>query len=104
MGQKKVKHYSPDFKLKVVLEVLKEEETMAQIASKYKVFPKSIHNWKKQFLENADLAFTKEKVVKEYRSEIKDLKSEKEDLYKEIGKLTAKLSWAEKKIEYFDIK
>ena len=99
MGQKKAKHYPPEFKLKVVLELLREEETLAQIGSKYKIAPKSLQNWKKLFLDNAELAFTKEKVLKEYKSKILDLRSEKDHLYKEIGKLTAKLSWAEKKIE-----
>lgn len=50
----------------------------------------------KQFLENAEIAFDKNKVVKEYKEEIDKKQLEMEELYKEIGRLTTKLSWTEK--------
>lgn len=99
MGQKRIRQYSPEFKLKVILEVLREENTINEIASKYKLIPKTIHNWKKQFLENADLAFCKDHLIKDYQQKLKEQILEKEDLYKEIGKLSSKLNWAKKKIE-----
>ncbi|MCF6173337.1 MAG: transposase [Campylobacteraceae bacterium] len=49
--------YSADFKAKIVLEVLEGEKTINELASKYSLLPKNIQNWKKQFLENASLAF-----------------------------------------------
>ena len=103
MSEKKVKQYSPEFKLKVVLEALKNENTISELASKYQLFPKTIHSWRKQFLDNAELAFTKEKYIKSYKTEIKGLNSEKDHLYKEIGKLTAQLSWAKKKIDFLGL-
>jgi len=62
--------YSADFKAKVVLEVLENEKSINEIASKYSLLPKNIQNWKKQFLENASLALDKSAVVKEYKDEI----------------------------------
>ena len=50
----------------MVLEVLEDEKTINEIASKYEVLPVSLKSWKKQFLENMSLAFDKSKVVKEY--------------------------------------
>lgn len=38
---------SAEFKFKVVLEALREESSLAEIASKYDVTSKSIQNWKK---------------------------------------------------------
>jgi len=38
-----------------VLELLKEKDTIAQIATKYKISSQFIAKWKKQFLENAQL-------------------------------------------------
>jgi transposase-like protein len=99
MITKKRKEYDGDIKLKVILELLREEKTLAELASKYGIAPRNMTNWKKQFLENASMAFNKEKVVKIYKKQITDLQSQQEELYKEIGKLIAKLSWAEKKIE-----
>ena len=58
--------YSAEFKSKVVLEILEGEKTLNEIASKYDLLPKNIQNWKRQFLDNASLAFDKSAVVKEY--------------------------------------
>jgi len=103
MSQKKGKHYDAEFKLSVTLEVLREELTLSQIASKHGVSPRVLSNWKKEFLENAFMAFSKNKLAKEQKKEIQDLEAEKEDLYKQIGKLSAELSWAEKKIKSFKL-
>lgn len=99
MSTKKRKEYDGEFKLKVILELLREENTLAELASKYGIAPRNMLNWKKQFLENASVAFNKEKIVKSYKKQITDLRSQQDELYKEIGKLMTKLSWAEKKIE-----
>jgi transposase len=41
----------------VVLEALKERETIQQLGVRYEVHPNQITTWKKQFLEIADRAF-----------------------------------------------
>jgi putative transposase len=45
------KNYSPEFKAKVVLELLQENKTINEIVSKYDILPKSLIEWKKQFLD-----------------------------------------------------
>ena len=52
----KRKVYSAEFKTKVVLEVLRDTQTVSEISVKYNVTPKNIHNWKVAFLSNAELA------------------------------------------------
>ena len=47
----KRKSYNPDFKAKVVLLSLKEEQTIAQIASQHGVHPNQISLWKSHFLK-----------------------------------------------------
>ncbi len=42
--------YSASFKTKLVLEVLKEESPLNEIASRNNVLPKNLMNWKKTFL------------------------------------------------------
>ena len=81
----KRKSYSADFKAKLVLEALKGEKTINEIASKYEVLPVSLKNWKKQFLENMSLAFDKSTVVKEYKGEIEELKKSKDSIAKKLG-------------------
>ena len=77
--------YSADFKAKIVLELLEGEKTLNEIASKHELLPKNIQNWKKQFLDNASLAFDKSAVVKEYKEEIEQLKKDKDATSKRLG-------------------
>jgi len=52
------KNHSPSFKAKVALEALKEEETTAEIASRYEVHPSQVRTWKKALLEGASGIFS----------------------------------------------
>ena len=57
---KKRTSYSAEFKVKIVLEVLKNEKSINQIAKEHNILPKNIINWKKQFLENAQINRTEQ--------------------------------------------
>lgn len=99
MSRKKGQIYSAEQKTKIVLELLKEEETVAQIAAKYKITSQSIMKWKKQFLENASLAFEPAKAVQEFKNEIKSKDEEIEELQKQLGKSIVEKEWLAKKLE-----
>ncbi len=45
------KTYSSEFRKRVVLEILKEEKTISEIASEYAVHPSQLKKWKAQVLE-----------------------------------------------------
>ena len=79
--------YSAEFKAKVVLEVLDGEKTLNEIATKYELLPKNLQNWKKQFVDNAFLAFDKSTVAKEYKEEIEKLKKAKDATSKKLGEV-----------------
>lgn len=87
--------YTPEFKTKVVLEVMREEHTLNEIAAKYELNPVMISRWKAEFLERASLVFEKgsneaEKIRKEYESK-------QEHLEKLVGQLTIEIDWLKKK-------
>ena len=42
-------HYTPEFKFQVVLEVLREEQTVAEITVKHQIHPCLITRWKAEF-------------------------------------------------------
>ena len=46
---RKMTQYSAEFKTKIVLEVLKGDKTINEIASEYNIIPKNIQNWKNIF-------------------------------------------------------
>ena len=100
---RKRKTYTADFKAKCVLELLEGEQTLNEIASKYDILPKSLQQWKKQFLDNASLAFDKSTVVKEYKEEIEQLKKAKDQTSKKLGEVIIERDWLEGKLKSLDL-
>ena len=93
-------HHTPEFKFQVVLEVLREEQTVTEIAVKHQIHPNLITRWKTEFLETGPKAvFNRSKVA----DETARLKAEAEDkeakLYQEIGQLTTQLAWLKKNLK-----
>lgn len=103
MTKKYIKNFTAEYKTKVVLELLESEETISQLSKKYEITPKTIQNWKKQFLSNASMAFEPAKVVSEYKIEIEELKSQNDELAKALGKATVERDWALGKLNGLDI-
>jgi putative transposase len=91
--------YSAEFKAKIVLEILEGEKTLNEIASKYDLLPKNLQNWKKQFLENAFLAFDKSVVAKEYKEEIEKLKKAKDATSKRLGEVIVERDFVVEKLK-----
>ena len=102
MSIKKDQMYTDEQKSKIVLELLKEEQTVSQIATKYKITSKSIQTWKKQFLENASLAFAIGSETKAYRDEIEELKEKNHGLVKALAKVKVKEECSEVKLNSLD--
>ena len=91
--------YSPAFKTKLVLELLKNEQTLAQISSTYNVTPQNLKNWKKIFLANAEIAMEPSKAVKEYKEELAAVTEQNTQLTQIVGKMTVEKEWLEKKLK-----
>jgi transposase len=87
--------YTPEFKTKVVLEVLREEQTVNEIAGKYEVSPVMISRWKAEFMERASMVF--EKKSSEADKMKKEYESKQEHLEKLVGQLTVEVDWLKKK-------
>ena len=64
----KRKQYTPEFKAKVVLQVLREEKTLGEIAADNELNPNQIRNWKREFLENAPKLFSESRDAKEIKA------------------------------------
>lgn len=101
MARKKGQTYTPEQKAKVVLELLKEEKTMSQLATQYKVTPKTIQNWKRQFLENASRAFEDDGTSS--KEKLDTLKKENDALAKTLGRTTVERDWAVGKLKSLDL-
>lgn len=88
------KNYSSAFKARVSLEAVKQEKTIAQLASEYRVHPNQITKWKKQMLAELPGIFAGKRSKAE--REVEDIQGE---LYKQIGQLKVELDWLKKKSE-----
>jgi len=71
--------YTADQKAQIVLEVLKEEQTLAQIAGTYKIHSNMLRKWKAQAIERLPVVFSDENQA------VRDLEvaqeREREELY-----------------------
>jgi putative transposase len=91
----KGKRTSASLKAQIVLEALREDKSIAQIASENHIHPNQIHKWKKQALENLVQLFEEDR--QSLRAREAEHERELDELYAEIGHLSAQLSWLKKK-------
>ena len=83
------KNYTPEFKTKIVLEVLKEESELNAIASKYGLNPNMVRTWRKEFLNKAPSVFENPaKSQKEAKRKEAILEKKNTQMLKTIGQLT----------------
>ena len=95
--------YTAEYKTRLVLEVLKEDKTLAEIASANKITPLNLQNWKKIFLANAELAMEPSKAIKEYKEANAKLVVEVGEYAKKVGQLTLEKDWAVGKLKDLDL-
>lgn len=89
------KQYPPTFKAQMVLALLKEEKSVAQLAGEQSIHVNQLRQWRQRVLDELPLLFSRERQVGE--SELKQRDELIEDLYAEVGRLTTELNWLKKK-------
>jgi transposase len=94
---RKRRTWSNQEKANIVLEILREESTLAEISQKYDVAQPVLSRWKSDFINNMPSVFDKkggdiEKIRREYEVE-------KETLIKKIGELFMDVDYLKKKHE-----
>ncbi len=78
----KRKNHSPSFKAKVALEAIKNEKTLPELSQMFGIHQKMISKWKQDALKNMEGIF-----AGKIKSQENADKTEKDELYKKIGKL-----------------
>ena len=86
------KKYSAEFKAKVALTALRNEQTVAELATHFGVHPTMISNWKRSLLDGAADIFDKgQKSRKQNESQV-------DELYRQIGQLKVEKDFLSKKL------
>jgi transposase-like protein len=86
------KSFSSSFKFKVALEAVKNEHTMAELASKFEVSASQICKWKNELLNSGEQVFSKKRGPKKLKP-IND----PDHLLREIGQLKIERDFLAKK-------
>lgn len=87
--------FTPEEKARLVLEILKEEKSVSQLAAEHGIHANVLTRWKTEAIQNLAQLFVDDrkgitKMKQEYEQQISEL-------YAEVGKLSTQLSWIKKK-------
>jgi len=84
--------HTPEFKKKVALEALREDKTLAQIASAHGVHPVQVCKWKKVLLDGAASLFANVKQMRHPNT------WDQEAHERKIGQMTIEMDYLKKKL------
>ena len=79
--------FSAEEKIKIVLEGLRGEESIAAICRKYDIHQNSYFKWSKDFLEAGKRRLNGDIIREATRDEVVDLKKQNEDLKRAVAEL-----------------
>ena len=85
--------HTPEFKVQVVLALLKGDKTRLEIASQFGIHPTQLDKWKERVLSELPVVFTHGPV-----NEAQEKDQLIEELYKQIGQLKVESEWLKKKL------
>ncbi|MCL1914059.1 MAG: transposase [Eubacteriaceae bacterium] len=86
------KNYTSNYKAEAALEVLREAESLGEIAGRLEAHPNMLSRWKSTAAKNLHTVFEDSKGESKLAHE-----AEKQELYAQIGELSSKLAWLKKK-------
>ena len=98
MARRKRRNHSPQFKAKVALAALTEEQTLAQLAQRFDVHPNQITAWKRQLLEGAAGMF------ESGSPPVADSEAKIKELHAKIGELTMERDFLDRGLVRLDPK
>ena len=87
--------FTSSLKTKVVLELLRGERELNEIAAAYEIATNQLRNWKTEFLENAERVFDRKRDSK-LLDELSAKQREADQLAKKVGQMTLEIDFLKK--------
>jgi len=91
------REYPPEYKAKIALEMLREENTVSEIASREQINVKQLYNWRIELVDNAYRIFAGNREDKEFVKKQREFEEHKQELMAKVGQLTLENDWLKKK-------
>ena len=89
---RKRRRFTAEFKVRVVRAALREDKTLAELASQFGVHPNQITDWKRQVLDTLPDVFQRKR-----KAAARSAEEHEARLYQQIGQLQVELDWLKKK-------
>lgn len=84
--------YTAEEKTKLVLELIRGEHEVNEIAAREGLSPNLLRNWKSEFLDNATLVFDKKRDQR-LKDELSEKQREADQLAKKVGQLSIQVDF-----------
>ena len=92
------KKYTPEFKAKVVIELLEGDDSLSAVAGRYQINPGLLSDWRKQLTDNAASVFSMEKDARDRRELAEEHEREVDNLNRIIGELTVERDYLQRSV------
>ena len=96
MPKKKV--YPPEFKAKIVRELVEGNDSVGVVAARHHLNANMISGWRKELFDNAALVFAQEKEIKERKQAQEEHDREVDNLNRIIGQLTVERDYLQRSL------
>jgi transposase-like protein len=90
------RNFTPEFKAKLVQQMLREEQSINQLAAEHQVHPNQLYRWREIVLAGMPDLFSGQS-ARELAAREAAHEQQVQELYARIGKLTTQLDWLGKK-------
>jgi transposase-like protein len=87
--------FTPEFKAKVVLEILAQGRSLAQASREYGIKDSVLSRWRQEFIERSPMLFERDQAKDERNERIAELE-------RMVGRLTMELDAAKKVFKHLD--
>lgn len=94
MTKKKV--YSPEFKAKVVRELVEGDDSVGVVAARHHLNANMVSGWRRQLFDNAEVIFAQDQTIRQSKQQQAAHQEEVDNLNRIIGQLTVERDYLQR--------